>query len=310
MILITGGMGFLGISLGRYLAEQGEEVLLTQRRPSSIPLILSEFINRQVKIVNCDILDLPSIIEVIKKHRVDSVIHSAVITQAKGSLYQLMRTNIEGLVNVLEAARLTEIKRVSYVSSGTLYYEIESKEPYKETLPLYVFSKTEVSASKKVGEVWALFYASQYGMDIRITRPPRIYGPYYSTGRNPMMFMVENAVTGKPTSLPQVHEQMEGDFIYIRDCARGVGMVHLATKPRHNTYNVGSGRNHSFGDIAQAIKKVIPKCKIELGRGERAPSNPACLDITRMKEEFGYWPEYDLDRGIREYIEWIRKGKP
>lgn len=309
MILITGGMGFLGISLGRYLAEQGQEVLLTQRRATSIPLILSEFIDRQVKIVNCDVLDLPSIIEVIKKYRVDSVIHSAMITLAKGSVYQLVKTTINGMVNVLEAARLTEVKRVSFVSSGTLYYEIESAEPYKETLPLTIYSRTEVSASKKAGEVWALFYANQYGMDVRVTRPPRVYGPYYISGRNPMMIMVENAVAGKPTSLPQVHEKMEGDFVYIRDCARGVGMVHLAAKTRHTTYNVGSGRSHSFGQVAQAIKKVIPECKIELGQGRDAPVTPACLDISRIKEEFGYWPEYDLDRGLREYIDWIIKGR-
>jgi len=62
MILIMGGLGFIGAALGRYLLEQGEEVLLTRRRTSRVPLFLSDYLNQKLKVVDCDMLDLPNLL--------------------------------------------------------------------------------------------------------------------------------------------------------------------------------------------------------------------------------------------------------
>ena len=70
MILITGGLGFLGSGLARYLLDQGEQVVLTRRRNARIPPMLANDLDKKLKVVYCDILDLPSLVSVVKKYEV------------------------------------------------------------------------------------------------------------------------------------------------------------------------------------------------------------------------------------------------
>jgi UDP-glucose 4-epimerase len=86
-------------------------------------------------------------------------------------------------------------------------------------------------------------------------------------------------------------------------------MVHLTKEPKYRLYNTASGRSHTLKDVAAAIKKVIPDCHIEL-KGQVPPRPVHTVDISRLRDEFGYKPEYDLEQGVREYIDWVVKGKP
>lgn len=310
MILITGGLGFFGTGMARYLLEQGKEVLLTRRRTSRIPLSLSDHLDKKLRVVDCDILDFPNLLAILKKYRVESIIHAAMVTLAKATLYQEVMTNLEGTVHVLEAARLTDIKRVSFTSSGTVYHGIRSEIPYKETMPLSLDVQYHIGSNKIAAEALCNLYAEQDGLDLIIARISMGYGPgSASAGFGPVEVMVEGAVKGKRVVLPQVHPEAKRDFIYIDDCARAMGMLHLAKELKYKVYNVASGRTHTFGEVAAVVKKLIPDCHIEL-KGERASWHPPGLDISRLHDELDFEPKYDLEHGIQEYIHWIVKGKP
>jgi len=93
------------------------------------------------------------------------------------------------------------------------------------------------------------------------------------------------------------------EFVYVKDAVQGIRRIHTADHLNHHVYNVGAGRNDSLFEVVEKIKKHIPAADISLGPGlmedfwvQRSP-----MDITRIKE-LGYRPEYDLEKGIAEFI--------
>jgi UDP-glucose 4-epimerase len=313
MIMITGGMGFLGGSMAKLLCGQGQRILLTVHRQKELAPLLEPYRDKTLFTSPLDITDLEEIEKTIKAHGVKSIIHAASVYEAKGTLYDAMRVNVLGTINVLEASVRTGIGRVSALSSEAVYQGIKQMEPLKENQLLSVESDRYVPGTKKAEENLALLYAAKTGLDVAIIRASRIYGPLFAGVRSPMHLMAQAAINGAPCELPHIDEDEGHDNIYVKDCARGVIMIHTSERLKHRVYNLGMGTLTTFGEIRKAIQKVSPGAKISLGRNlgdvtiTKSPLDiNACLDITRIREELGFEPEYDIEKGMRAYIAWLR----
>jgi nucleoside-diphosphate-sugar epimerase len=166
-----------------------------------------------------------------------------------------------------------------------------------------------------MGELLFFIYQKEYKMDIVITRPSRIYGPLYNPlKRNPIMRMALAAIKGGKADFTQVNEKESHDFVYVRDCARAISIIHLDKRPKQELYNIGLGKVHSFGDVARTLEKIVPGSSFKLGSGEVSTLTKteydihACLDNSRIQEEFGYVPKYDLEKGLSALVVWLRDG--
>lgn len=310
MILVTGGGGFLGFNLARHLLDAGERVLLLDNRPFEVPSFLVPFWDNQVRGVVGELLDLPHLLSIIEKHSVGSIIHAAFLAEGQGTLYQGLKVNVEGTINILEACRIFGLRRFTFISSETVYFGIKTTVAFNEDMDLPVKSDGFIQAVKKADEQVCLLYAKQYGLSVPIIRPARIYGPLYHSGRIPVQSMIESAVTGKPVDLSHIYGGSKSTYIYVKDCSKGISLVHLAGALEHNVYNLGDGTSHSYLDFAQAIKEIIPDADIRFGktRSEKDIDSPL-LDIEQIKTEMGFTPNYDLRRGVRDYIDWVRDKK-
>lgn len=312
MILITGGLGFLGVSLAKYLLDNGKKVLITRHRNPHVPNILTPYLEKELQVTPMDVTRLPTILDAIKKHKVTTIIHAAGTSERGGTFYQVFDINVVGTINVLEAARITDVSRMTLVSSEAINQGRKETIPLKEEEFFWVRSDRYIPATKKMEELLFFFYKKEYKIDLLITRPSRIYGPFYTSGRNPVLRMVRAAVKGIKEDFSNVNDRESHDFVYVRDCARAVAMIHLAERPNHDLYNIGFGRLHSYGDVAKTLEKIIPGTFFKLGTGEFATITKteydinACLDISRIHEEFGYVPEYDLEKGLSALASWIR----
>ena len=316
MIMITGGLGFLGANLARILCESGEAVLLTRNRNAEVPTLLAPFVNKSLTIISLDVTSLEKVSEAISEFSVTSIVHAAVRSE-KGdtSLYQAMDVNITGTINVLEAAHRAGIRRVIFISSEAVYQGMAETGPLKEEERLFITSDRFIPGTKKAGEILCLMYAKQYGMEVISARATRMYGPLYQGVRNLAGQMVENAAKGIPVLLGN-HDPAEAhDVIYAKDAARAITLLLKARTLRHRIYNVGVGRLVSLSEFAEAIKKLLPKAEIHLGDGPgplistKTPMDiNACVDISRLREETDFTPEYDPYRGVEHYIEWARRG--
>jgi UDP-glucose 4-epimerase len=307
MILLTGGLGFLGCNLAYYLAKQGEKLILTQHRIYRIPSFLEPLVNKNIWISSCDILDFSNLFHILEQYPINSIIHTAATYGQKGNLYQTLNINILGTMNVLEAARIKNINRITFTSSQSVYQRSREKwHTEDEDLPLQ--SIHSISLTKKVGDMICDYYRKECGLNILITRPSQIYGPLYATEINPLQQMVENSITGKPTNLTKVAPDDGNDLIYVKDCARAIAIIHLAKKLRFSVYNVGD-KYVRYGEMADMVRKIIPGSKINLGENiKEKVREPMFLNLDRLKDEFEFKPEYDLEHGIKDYIEWLRNG--
>ncbi|MFD1052247.1 NAD-dependent epimerase/dehydratase family protein, partial [Kibdelosporangium lantanae] len=106
--------------------------------------------------------------------------------------------------------------------------------------------------------------------------------------------------------LSPAHAEDALDLCYVRDCGRAIAQLQLAGKLNHRTYNIANGYATSNAEIATAIRKVIPDAQVDLPTG--GTGEPSYLDITRLREDTGYTPGYDLDRAVADYIAWLRAG--
>jgi UDP-glucose 4-epimerase len=303
MILIIGGLGFIGAAVGRFLLEQGEQVLLTRRRTMRIPPLLAAYGEDKLKVVDCDVLDLPRLIEVIKKYAVSSIVHTAVATPAKDSLYQMFKTDLEGTTNVLEATRVMGLEKVTFTSSNTVHKGIRGEARWNESMPIPLDPGNPIGSIKIACEAVCHLYANHYGLDVVIARPSQIYGPFQASGFAPIEKMIEGAIAGTKVVLSHVDPGEYKDFLYIDDCARAMGLLHRG-KTKHRVYNVASGRRETWGQAAAIVRRLIPGSEIEL-TGKAVASNPPGVDISRIYDEFGFKPEIGLEEGIGTFVRWV-----
>ncbi len=316
MIMITGGLGFLGVNLAKHLCDNGERILLTRNRNAEIPPLLTPLLERSLKITPLDIISLDDISRVIHEFGVKKIVHAAVRSE-KGdtSLYQAMNVNIKGTINVIEAARRAEIQRVLFLSSEAVYQGMKDKTPFREEEKLFITSDRFIPGTKKAGEILSLMYGEEYGMEAVSIRLTRLYGPLYRGIRNLPGLMVEKAVKGLPIDLGNYDPEEAHDFIYVKDAARALTLLLKAPTLRHRIYNLGFGKLTSVGEFAGAIRKLLPEAEIHLGDGPgplistKTPMDiNTCVDISRIHEETGFCPEYDPYRGVEHYIHWARDG--
>lgn len=309
VILITGGGGLIGLNLARYLVDRGKEVLLLQRHPTEVPSFLAPFWGNQAKEAIGDILDLPLLLGLVKTYQIESIIHAAGTWEGRGgegALYQVVKVNIEGTANIMEVGRVCGLRRITYISSISVYYG--RGEPWNEDVDLPAISCTFIGNTKKAAEQICFLYMKEYGLSIPIIRLARVYGPAAHWGRNPMEVMIRNTVAGEPTDLSYISGKSCVAPIYVKDCAKGISLVHLAEAPKHNIYNLGDGKFYSWLEVAEIVSKLIPDAEIRLGTGEPAV-NFFPMSIDRIKEEMGFAPDYDINQGIRAYIDWFKEGK-
>ena len=312
MILITGGGGFIGLNTARDLVDRGQEVLLVRRYSFQVPSFLAPYVDKQVKVVLGDILELPFLYGLIKEHNVDSIVHLAMLREGLGSLHRVLKVNVEGTTEVLEAVRIFGLRRVTFCSSVAVYPLEKRVQTLQEDLDLPVESGNYISATKKIGEQICELYAREYGLSVPTVRPTQVWGPLYWSGLQPIQAMVENAVAGvsTPTDFSHVCGVTKRHFVYVRDCAKAISLVHLAPSLKHNIYNISDGELRSLADFAEAVREVIPDAQIKLGttRSEADIDQPP-INIERIKEDLGFTPDYDLNRAVRAYIDWVRDGK-
>jgi len=311
MILITGGLGFIGLHTARRFLDAGEEVVLTQYRVRREPDFIKDEVGKRVFIERLDVTSSHDVMDLVRRQKVTGIVHLAVPALGALSAAEDYRVNVMGFLNILEAARLSDIKRVTWGSSVAVYQGL-AKGPFREDSLFPVESRNPTETYKKAMEILGMHYASRTGLEVVAMRIGGPYGPLYHTLAAPTSRMCHAAVKGVPadfkgtrTGVP--YENDEVGAFYINDCAWGIQLLQMADKLSHRTYNISGSGPLTFRAIADAVKKLAPGTQIDLNPGNGPRSRPnAYMEITRIKEELGYQPKYDVERGVAEYIDWLR----
>jgi UDP-glucose 4-epimerase len=308
MILITGGLGFIGLHTARSLLDLGEDVVLTQYRVAREPGFIKDELGKRAFVEQLDATDGEALMEIGKRHEITGIIHMA--TPGLGALDAAgdYKVNMYSLLNCLEAAEAWGVKRLGIASSVTVYNGVEDG-PFEEDMPLRTTPNNPVEAYKKAYEIVSTHYALRTGLDIVLLRMGYIYGPLYHSMGSAMSRLVHAAVKGvAPELRAELFEDDAQDYCYVKDCGRAVALLQVADKLQYQTYNIGGGAATSNKDIASALRRHFPNAELPMKPGASQPRKDPYMDLTRIKGEVGYEPQYNAANAIDDYVAWLQAG--
>jgi UDP-glucose 4-epimerase len=311
-LLVTGGTGGIGYWVIRKLVEEGVSPVVFDINPATDRL--GDLIDK-ITLVQGDVLIPEEVLEVIKTHKISHIIHmAAFIGQSLlANPPRSVRVNCLGATNMLELARLNNIKRFVFTSSKNVFGTITGEygpptfKPVDENYPRIPTSV--YGASKLLIEHYLELYKKIYGMDIRAVRFSATFGPgkvqAHANARVPVADrIIVNAAQGAKTSFPTGRD-MTQDWLYYKDIAQAVVKAMMAENVKSTFFNIGTGVAKSLQDIANAAKKFFPNAVIELGPGADArkdgTSTTVVFDITRAREELGYNPQFFIEEALEDY---------
>jgi UDP-glucose 4-epimerase len=313
--LITGGLGFIGLHTARAVLDGGDDVVLTQYRVARSPDFIKDEFGKRAHVEQLDVSDKARLDEIGKQYKIDRIIHLAVPALNALSPLDDFNVNMGGLINVLEAGREWECKRVGLASSNAVYGGSRPTEGLNKEDTLLTVTGGGAGATatwKKCFELIGSYYAGRTGLDVVMLRIAGIYGPLYHSMANLPSRLVHAAVKSEAPALRgDTYAEDGGDSTYVKDCGKGIALLMAAEKLNYNTYNVASGQVTTAGQLVSAIQSVIPSFPgdfLKEGNNPNARGGNTCADISRIKADTGYEPEYYADKAIPDYIEWLRAG--
>jgi UDP-glucose 4-epimerase len=318
MILVTGGLGFIGSHTVRALLDLGQGCVLVQRRPAEVPADLA---GEQVAVEQADITDLGALLRVGERHEITGIVHLAGSMPWPPSSEQPVeqaRRAVGGLFNIVQAAQDWGVGRVGVASTIGVYAGIAGtgplgagEGPLREDMPVRMTAPHLIPTFKKIGEMLNDHLAGATGIEVVNYRISGTWGPRgHADPFFPAPAFVHAAVRGTRPDLSALvqpaHLEDSIDLCYVKDTARAIALLQLTDRLNHRTYNVASGRATTNAEVIAAIKQVVPDARIELPTGGTTEQNH--LDITRLHQDTGYKPEYDTERAAADYIAWLRAG--
>jgi len=320
MQLITGGLGFVGANTAQALLNLEADCVLTQHRKGRVPEFLKDQVGRRVFIEQADVHDIDSLRALGEKHKITGIVHLVTggVPTGRANAFELtedIHNTVKSIANIIQIAQEWGVKRVTLTSAPVIYNGI-TELPWREDQPLPMTATYPMEAAKKCGEILSSYLGFQTKVECIEVRLAAMYGPNYDATRGVFIGrLVHAAVKGEKPNIQgirfgSVYAADGGDHCYIKDAARGIALLQTADQLNYKLYNVSSGRPTTNQDVVNAINKVFPNFQVELPAGHM-PGLPATLwyfDISRVHVDTGFEPEFSLEAGIADYVNWLKAG--
>jgi UDP-glucuronate 4-epimerase len=312
--LVTGGAGFIGSHVCEQLLHNGHSVWAFDD--------LNDFYDPACKRANLrdiqslalpfefvfgDLTDARALAELFGSVKFDQVIHLAARAGVRPSIAQpalYQRVNVEGTVNVLEAARQSGVKKITIASSSSVY-GVNAKTPFAESDPIFS-AVSPYAASKLACEALGHVYHHLYHLDVAMLRFFTVYGPRQRPDLAIHKFtrMID---AGQP--IPVFGDGSTArDHTYITDILAGI-MACTQREFGFEIFNLGESQTVKLSELIALIESALGKRAII----DRQPLQPGDVpltyaDISKARARLGYEPKVKVEKGIPLFIDWFRKN--
>jgi UDP-glucose 4-epimerase len=309
-LLITGGAGFVGSHLCERFTKFGHTVICFDNFMSGNLLNIRHLLDyRNFKLVKGDVRDY-DLLERISQG-VDVVFHLAAQIHVDRSYVEPRLTyevNVIGTLNILEVARMHDIKKVIYASSSEVYGSAQYV-PINEEHPLC--APHPYGASKIAAERMCYAYIRTYGMNIPIVRFFNIFGSrQQDIGYGGVISIFTRRVLQNLPPIVYGDGTQTRDYTYIDDAVEAYDLILNYEGELKEPLNFGSGKEIRIVDLANLIIELCGKkgqlepVHIEPRIGE---VNRLVADASKAKSVLKWKPQYDLVKGLKAFIQWYRK---
>ncbi|HEY6283363.1 MAG TPA: NAD-dependent epimerase/dehydratase family protein [Nitrososphaerales archaeon] len=308
-VLVTGSAGQIGAELvPRLRSLYGKEnVVAAIHKASGDPSL------RDGPFVNLDIADAEAVSGAIREFKVDTIYHLAALLSATGEKDPQFawRVNMDGLRNIIEAARTNGIGKVFWPSSIGAFGPDAPRTNAPQNAPLNPI--TIYGVTKVAGELLCNYYFVKYGLDVRILRYPGLISNVAPPGGGTTDYAVEifYAALQKGSYVCFVREDTVLPMMYMPDALKATVMMMEAEPervPRHLGYNLAAF-SFSAGELAGEIRKQIPGFKVAYSPDHRqkfADSWPRSIDDSEARRDWGWKHDYDLQMMVADMLDKLR----
>lgn len=307
-ILITGASGFIGSHLTEKLVEMGCEVkaFVKYNFQNDWGWLEHSKVKDEIEIYTGDIRDYDAVYDAASD--VDVIFHLAAligIPYSYVSPLAYIKTNVEGTYNVLQSARQHNLDRVIVTSTSETYGSAQYV-PIDEEHPMV--GQSPYSASKISADQLSISYHRSFDMPVTIARPFNTYGPRQSA-RAIIPTIITQILNGqKEIKLGNLSPTR--DFNYVKDTAAGFISLAQSDKTIGEITNIGSNFEISMRDTVDLIVKLTGEnIKIvtdkQRVRPDKSEVDRLYCDNSKIKKLTAWKPEYDLEAGLKETIDWF-----
>ncbi len=325
IIILIGGAGFIGHNLAVKLHSLGAQVTIIDpmsinnyysvwlSKDSNREMYLGFLMQRQrlldslkIKTIHVDACDYEFLNMVMKPLEPETVIHLAAVAHIDRSNaypYKAFKSCLTSLCSTLDVCRALGVDHTIFLSSSTAYGDFPNPVLNEDDS---CSPKGVYGTLKFMGEWMVNYYRDTFDMDLTVVRPCALYGPRCISGRVIQKF-IEAALTGAPITIQGTGEDKE-DFTYIEDFLEGMVRVIENENSRGELFNLTSGNARSIKDVADIVNQHLPTEITYTARDNQKPSR-GTMSVQKAKDLIGYWPTYDLESGVKEYIDWYGEMK-
>jgi NAD dependent epimerase/dehydratase len=309
--LVTGAGGFIGSHLAERLVALGGRVtcLVHYNALSSLGNLggVDPRIRSELRVEFGNIEDSDYVLRLAEGH--DAILHLAALVGipfSYASPRSYLRTNVEGTLNVLEAARRCAVGRVVQTSTSEVYGSA-LRIPIDEDHPLQ--GQSPYSASKIAADKLAEAYARSFDLPVVTVRPFNTYGPRQSA-RAFIPSIIVQALQRDAVSLGNLHPRR--DMTYVGDTVDGFARAAVTAGIEGETINLGTGDSRSVGEFAETILKILNIDKpIELDPARVRPDASEVLNLVadngKAARLLGWRPAVSMEDGLRLTIDHISR---
>lgn len=325
-ILITGGAGFIGSALVRYLLAHTEHDVLNLDKltyaahPQALDSIQG---HQRYAFVCADVCDSGALARVFAEYRPDAVMHLAAESHVDRAIARpddFVRTNINGTFTLLQAATaywqsLSAAQRQAFrfhqVSTDEVYGDLPMHAaPWQESAPCA--PNSPYAASKAAADHFVSAWRRTYGLPVLISRSSNNYGAYQHPEKL-IPLMITRALSGQ--DLPVYGDGAQRrDWLYVEDHVRALYSV-LAHGREGNCYHIGGGQEHSnlhtVHRICALLDEQSPRddgvsysTQIRHVTDRLGHDRRYALDTAKIRRELAWQPQWDFERGLRDTVAW------
>ena len=305
-VLVTGGAGFIGSHLVDRLVQEGNQVVVIDNLSTG----KRKQVNKKAVLYKMDIRS-KRIERVFRKERPLVIVHLAAQMNVRHSTENPgfdADVNILGTLNLLEHAVRNGVRKVSFASSGGAVYGEQEVFPAAEshrTEPLSPYG-----ISKLAGEKYLAYYSNTMGLRSAVLRFANVYGPRQDSEGEAGVVAIfsKQMLEGRQPIINGTGKQTR-DFVYVDDVVEAL-LVTLGEDVQ-GIFNVGTGRETTVNECYSIIKQLTKSsCKDLFGAAKKGEQFRSVLDVTSLRERFGWDPQVSLPDGLRMTVEYFQaQGK-
>ncbi len=292
-ILVTGGAGFIGSNLVDRLIEEGHKITVIDNLSTG----KMENVHSEAKFYQLDICS-ETIRDIFKKEKIDIVYHEAAQIDVQKSINDPIfdgDVNILGTVNVLEACKEANVKKIIYSSSAAAYGEpkylgIDEKHPIN---PISYYG-----ISKYTPENYIRAYNELYNIDYTILRYANVYGIRQDPkGEGGVIAIFMDKLFKNESPIIFGDGSATRDFIYVSDVVKA--NIKALSKGSKEVFNIGTGKATSIKKLFNVMKEIMETdVEVKYGEERKGDIKHSFFDITKAKKELRWTPQHSLEEGL------------